>query len=121
MNGAAAVAGHGELNSKRKSVTRAIAGAKTTRGIELSPVQMPLAATQARIIEMADELALANDPRETSAVIAKRLGLSERVVDRCLDLDRIRHKTGYRTLRTFVHDGLVVSGANMRAAGQEVA
>jgi hypothetical protein len=105
----------------RKPVTRAVAGAKTTRAIELSPVQMPLQQVQERIIEMADELALANDPRETSAVIAKRMGLSERVVDRCLDLDRIRHKRGYHTLRNGVHDALVMSGSNMRACRSEVA
>jgi hypothetical protein len=61
---------------------------------------------------MADELATQNDPRETSAVIAKRMGLSERVVDRVLDLHRMEMDARYRTLRRFVHDGLVASGAN---------
>jgi hypothetical protein len=114
------VIAHGN-SYNRKPVSRAVAGAKTTRGIELSPVQMPLQQVQERIIEMADELALANDPRETSAVISKRMGLSERVIDRVLDLDRIMGKRGLKTLRTFVHDGLVASGQNMRACRSEVA
>jgi hypothetical protein len=110
-----------EMNDARKPVRRASRSGQPSANTALEPVRMPLKQTQAQIVEMADELALANDPRETSAVIAKRMGLQERVVDRVLDLDRIKHKSGLRTLKRFVHDGLVAHTQNMRAVESEVA
>lgn len=81
----------------------------------LSPVVLPLRATQQQIIRMANDLALANDPRETSSVIKQRLGIEERVIDRVLDLDRIRHTNGFQTLRHYIHGGLVAARGHMHA------
>lgn len=88
--------------------------AAATRNPQTKQNIMPCMGVQEQIVDAAHELAMEDDSREISAVLARRFGFSESMIDRVICRHSYAHKRAYHAQRNGILNAMSIAGSVLR-------